>query len=189
MGMRKNQRPCPQCGNPMHRQSRLCMPCSRADPAWRQKVSEQRKGRPSYERTPEHRAHLSGVLTGRKKPDGWRSASTRPEIAAKIQAWWTPERREAKRQEELAKNPEARYHGLSAKEAARRVAAVGTCQNCGHDGSGSRLDIHHKDRNKRNQSPENLIVLCHRCHMREHAQAQETGWDRYHQRRRQTLDA
>jgi 5-methylcytosine-specific restriction endonuclease McrA len=86
--------------------------------------------------------------------------------------------------EVLARNPDARYHGLSAKEAARLVREAGQCSRCGHDGSESRLDIHHIDRDKQNQAPENLEILCHRCHMREHAAAGETGWDRYHQKQR-----
>jgi len=135
----------------------------------------------SYERTPEHRAKMSAAQTGKRHD--WRSGSTRPDIAAKIQGWWTPERREAKRQEMLLRNPSARYHGLSAKEAKRIVRSVGRCQRCGHDGSESRLDIHHKDRNKQNQKPSNIEVLCHRCHMQEHAQAGETGWDVYHARK------
>ena len=133
----------------------------------------------TYERTPEHRAKMSEALRG--KPHKHRSASTNPEVAARIAAWWTPERREAKRLEMLARNPAARYHGLSATEAKRRRDEVGACQDCGATG---RLDIHHRDRNKRNQDPANLAVLCHRCHMQEHARAGETGFDRMHQRRR-----
>jgi 5-methylcytosine-specific restriction endonuclease McrA len=154
--------PCPQCGQLKSPTADLCRSC-----------------RPSYERTPEHRAKLSAALTG--KPHSYRSASTRPEVAAKIAAAWTPERREAKRQAMLLRNPNARYHGLSAKEAKRRREAVGACQSCGSSG---RLDIHHRDRNKRNQDPANLAVLCHRCHMQEHARAGETGFDRMHQRRK-----
>ncbi len=125
---------------------------------------------------------MSERLKGKKHD--WHSASTRPDVAAKIQAWWTPERREAKRQEMLKQNPGARYHGLSAKRSAAVVRSVGSCQRCGHDGSSSRLGIHHKDRDKRNQKPSNLEVLCHRCHMKEHAEHGETGWDRYHQKRK-----
>ena len=125
----------------------------------------------SYERTPEHRAKMSAALQGKKHD--WRSGSTRPDVAAKIQAYWTPERREAKRQEMLKRT------------AARIVKSVGRCQRCDHDGSESRLGIHHKDRNKKNQKPSNLEVLCHRCHMQEHATAGETGWDVYHRRNSQ----
>ena len=121
---------------------------------------------------------MSAALTG--KTHDYRSASTRPDVAAKIQAWWTPERREAKRQESMARNPAARYHGLSCKEAARIVREVGRCQRCDHDGSDSRLGIHHKDRNKRNQKPSNLEVLCHRCHMQKHRN--EIGWAVYHRK-------
>jgi 5-methylcytosine-specific restriction endonuclease McrA len=103
-------------------------------------------------------------------------------VARKIAAWWTPERREAKRLETLRRNPQARYHGLSAKAAKRLVQSVGHCERCQE--TQGRIDIHHKDRNKRNQERSNLEVLCHRCHMQEHALAGETGFDRMHQRRR-----
>ena len=142
-------------------------------------ASQCRSCRPTYERTDEHRAKASAALTGR--PHSYRSASTDPAVAARIAAWWTPERREAKRRERLALNPQARYHGLSATEAKRIRDEVGACQECGSTG---RLDIHHRDRDKRNQERSNLAVLCHRCHMQEHARAGETGFDRMHQRRR-----
>ena len=49
-----------------------------------------------------------------------------------------------------------------------------TCQVCG---STKRLDVHHMDGNGKhltenpNQNPNNLILLCHKCHMRLHFQA------------------
>ena len=43
------------------------------------------------------------------------------------------------------------------------------CQICGSAGSDSRpLAIHHRDRNKLNHNPANLITLCGRCHGRVH---------------------
>jgi 5-methylcytosine-specific restriction endonuclease McrA len=135
----------------------------------------------SYERTPEHRAKMSAAQKGKRH--SWRSASTTPKVAKKIQAWWTPERREAKRLEMLERNPAARYHGLSSTRAAEIVSAAGQCR-CG---STKRLSIHHIDRDKHNQAPDNLMVLCHRCHMREHARAKETGWDVYHRKRKNPL--
>ena len=110
------------------------------------------------------------------------------EVAKKIAAWWTEERREAKRQEILTRNPEARYHGLSAKEAAKLVQQIGHCERCQHDGSESRLGVHHKNRNKHDHRPKNIEILCHRCHMQEHAKAGETGWDSYHRKRRQAAE-
>jgi 5-methylcytosine-specific restriction endonuclease McrA len=137
----------------------------------------------SYERTAEHRAKMSAARKG--KPHSYRSASTTPEVANKIQAWWTPERREAKRLMMLQRNPNVRYHGLSSTQAAEIVASAGCCQRCR---STERLDIHHKDRDKQNQAPANLQVLCHRCHMQEHARAKETGWDAYHRKRKSRPD-
>jgi predicted HTH transcriptional regulator len=39
------------------------------------------------------------------------------------------------------------------------------CQRCG---SNDEIEVHHRDRNRSNNSPENLEVLCHECHMDEH---------------------
>ena len=101
---------------------------------------------------------------------------------------WTAERKELKRREMLRRNPNARYHGLSAKSAAHLVKRIGHCENCGHDGSRSRLGVHHANRDKHDHSLENLEILCHRCHMQEHAKAKETGWDSYHRKRKMNQD-
>ena len=180
--MLRNQKPCPLCGGPMHRQSPRCMKCARKDPLWRHHMSVARRGQPSYKRTAEHRKKMSLSLTGKPKP--WLVGRHFPARAEKIRAWWTPERREAKRQQMLALNPLARYHGLSAKSAARLVKRIGHCERCGHDGSASRLDVHHRNRDKRDQRLENLEVLCHRCHMREHRYEIRCG----RQRRRTNRD-
>lgn len=43
---------------------------------------------------------------------------------------------------------------------------VGECQFCGHDGSGSNiLTVAHLDQNTKNNSEENLKVLCRSCHI------------------------
>jgi len=41
-----------------------------------------------------------------------------------------------------------------------------TCVKCGKKG----LDVHHIDKDKANNREENLIVLCHKCHMEFHSQ-------------------
>ena len=133
----------------------------------------------SYERTAEHNLKMSQATKGKPKP--WLKGRKRPEVGQKIAAWWTPERREAKRQESMGRNPNARYHGLSAKSAARLVARIGRCERCQHDGSDSRLGCHHRNRDKHDQRLENLEVLCHRCHMQEHRA--EIGWAAYHAKR------
>ena len=163
--MPRKKIPCPECGQPMTATAEKCRKC-----------------KPTYQRTDATRANLSKSLAGKSKP--WMKGKKRPEIGRKIAAWWTPERREAKRQEMLGRNPQARYHGLSAKSAARLVKRIGRCERCAHDGSNSRLGVHHRNRDKHDQRLENLEVLCHRCHMQEHAKAGETGWHRYHQKRK-----
>jgi 5-methylcytosine-specific restriction endonuclease McrA len=110
---------------------------------------------------------MSKALADKPKP--WLLGRKRPEAGQKIREWWTPERREAKRQEMLLLNPNAVYHGLSCKGARRLKGTLGRCDNCGGDGSESRLDVHHLNGNKRDQSLANLTILCHRCHMQTHS--------------------
>ena len=43
------------------------------------------------------------------------------------------------------------------------------CERCSSDGNGRMLDVHHKDKDKNNNLPENLQVLCRSCHTRLHA--------------------
>lgn len=162
--------PCPECGQPMAATSEKCRKC-----------------KPSYVRTAEHCKKLSETLAGKPKP--WLKGKKRPEIGRKISAWWTEERREAKRQEMLGRNPKARYHGLSAKSAARLVQRIGHCERCNHDGSESHLGVHHKNRDKHDHRVENLEIVCHRCHMQEHAAKGETGWDSYHRKRKMNPDS
>lgn len=46
-----------------------------------------------------------------------------------------------------------------------RVHRASSCEECG---ATENLDIHHRDRNWRNNDPSNLGTLCHSCHMRLH---------------------
>lgn len=155
--------------------------CPTCDGLMAAKSQQCRKCKPPYQRTAEHRQKMSEALAGKPKPH--LRGRKRPEHSKTMKTYWTPERREAKRQEMLGRNPNARYHGLSAKSAARLVQRIGRCERCDHDGSDSRLGVHHVNRDKRDQRLENLEVLCHRCHMRDHAAAGETGWASYHRKR------
>jgi len=171
---------CSDCGGPCARRAKRCLEC---DHIWR-------RGRPSYVRTAEHKAKMSAAMKGR--PHNYRSASTHPEVAAKIRAWWTPERREEARQRGLilaetrewrdmiarsvmgAKNPNyqgkdnATGYGPGWGPLHRRLVrerAGGRCEVCGRE---ARLDIHHKDFGKDNHDPENLVVCCRSCHKKFH---------------------
>jgi len=47
------------------------------------------------------------------------------------------------------------------------------CRLCGEKENGRKLDSHHIDSDKNNNKPENLIALCHSCHMKAHSQGLE----------------
>ncbi len=42
------------------------------------------------------------------------------------------------------------------------------CRNCERDGVEAVLHIHHKDRDRTNNAPDNLITLCSDCHLAVH---------------------
>lgn len=56
----------------------------------------------------------------------------------------------------------------AARGRARNRVAVLACGRCGRGVDGGRLEVHHHDRNPYNNTPENLEVLCVRCHKAEH---------------------
>ena len=50
------------------------------------------------------------------------------------------------------------------------------CEICGGN---FRLGLHHKDRNRTNNSPENLQTLCPTCHTRLHWEENKAPWRRH----------
>lgn len=191
IGMVHNHKPCPLCGQPMNRQSKRCRACYIAlgpTVEVRQRLSEQRKGKPSYERTEKHRQKLSQALAGRKK--SWQAGdlniSHRPEVQQKVQDYWTPERREVKRQEMLEKAKDRKWrlrcgrpgmlnanfrHGESFvpytpgwNDLVRQQVkerANGVCEHCG---ASDDLHVHHRDLRKEKHDLKNLLLLCRKCH-------------------------
>ncbi|NCC47173.1 MAG: HNH endonuclease [Bacteroidia bacterium] len=59
---------------------------------------------------------------------------------------------------------------LSNKTSYHRLARTFLSQSCQNCGSMENLDVHHKDRNYKNNDPDNLQTLCHSCHMKYHWQ-------------------
>jgi len=155
---------CPLCSGPMSHGAKACRNCRQPG---------------SYTRTQATRDRMSRAMKGRQqRGTGW---SHSEETKAKMRSKWTPERRARHSQLLLAKNPGSRYHGLSARAAKAICEAAGECSRCGET---ERLNVHHIDRNKRNQAKANLDVLCCTCHQHEHSDAKETGWAAYWAKRR-----
>ena len=174
---------------PVPRKKDQCA-CGRMKQAIAEMCAECRKRNP-YKRTAEHRAKMRAAIKGKPKPAGYVPASKRPEVAAKIAAYWTPERRERQRQIALrnARNPEIAPHFSRRKEDnpnwqhGRRELPYAPgwsiqlrnsirerdnhqCQDC--DATGVRLHVHHIDFGKDNHDPSNLVTLCHPCHFARH---------------------
>ncbi len=48
----------------------------------------------------------------------------------------------------------------------------GKCPDCN---KAIKLELHHKDNNPHNNDPDNVMFLCHRCHLRRHRQRGDVG--------------
>lgn len=60
----------------------------------------------------------------------------------------------------------------------------GRCGRCGYDAEPGILQMHHRDRNRRHNSEENLELLCPNCHMLEHFKAKDGHFGGYHASKR-----
>ncbi len=50
------------------------------------------------------------------------------------------------------------------------------CERCNYDKHPEILEVHHKDRNRENNTVENLEVICPNCHMTEHFLNKDGKW-------------
>lgn len=62
--------------------------------------------------------------------------------------------------------------GWAGRKAAQKKFTARICQNCN---STDRLQRHHIDRNPKNNSPCNIMILCQTCHFLEHLKAGDWG--------------
>ncbi len=69
----------------------------------------------------------------------------------------------------MAAAMEGKIKVLNARNS-RKQATKTRSKSCAHCGSGSRLQVHHRDGNPLNNEPSNLVTLCASCHMRLHWQ-------------------
>ena len=61
------------------------------------------------------------------------------------------------------------YHSSAEKLAYLILGKERKCEKCG---SIENIDVHHIDGNRNNNTPENIMVLCRSCHMKEHSKNQ-----------------
>lgn len=177
----------------MHRQSKTCRDCYtevQRTPERREVAAQHKRGKPSYERTPEIRKKMSDSQKRRKRKTGWHHSKT---TCGKMAAHWTPERREAKRLEQqliyedyanrlaIAKkltgeqNPNYQGKtgncygpGYGAKYARMLRRKINHCEQCGK--TDCHLHLHHKDFGTTNHLLENLVCLCVSCHFLIHSE-------------------
>ena len=68
-----------------------------------------------------------------------------------------------KRKKSPNQKPDVKWSAAHRK--ARNICPKGDCQKCGKPDA---KDVHHRDGNFRNNSPENLERICRSCHLKEH---------------------
>lgn len=50
------------------------------------------------------------------------------------------------------------------------------CERCSYNKHPEILEVHHQDRNRENNTIENLLILCPNCHMEEHFLNKDGKW-------------
>lgn len=114
--------------------------------------------------------------------------------SAKSKEKWTEERKE-KMSEMFTgrdtsgwnipkRNQRPNWKGGSSSYTFRKIAFEDyemsrVCEVCG---STENICIHHRDKNRENNSRENLMVVCKRCHTGAHATEGDCGWKLYNSR-------
>ena len=65
-------------------------------------------------------------------------------------------------------NPNLNNRNLTEFVKEFRANPEAVCERCGRTREESRLEIHHRDHNRRNDCKENFEIVCHQCHSKEH---------------------
>lgn len=114
-----------------------------------------------------------------KKPY-WSNSRSQKYCCPEHQKLQTKKREEY--QKEYSKNKEfqrlySRYHALHV-DTLKLLCATGVrkwqCQCCGKtEEDGVRIECHHKNLNWTDGTPSNLMLLCHKCHAKEHSRMEK----------------
>jgi hypothetical protein len=82
------------------------------------------------------------------------------------------------------KEQKSNWKGGKTSVAYRKIAFedYGLEKKCMQCGSTKNIDVHHKDKNRKNNKLENLLVMCHKCHIKYHDKKGDVGWSIYNKR-------
>lgn len=114
------------------------------------------------------KCHICGKETYRNTAAQSRSKSQKYFCSKSCQTVW-------RNSEIFTRDNHANWKGgeSSYREFMRRTSADKLCAKC-KTNDFRVLAVHHKDRNRQNNNPSNLIWLCHNCHHLVHHYAQES---------------
>jgi hypothetical protein len=110
----------------------------------------------------EGRAKISATHKGKKK-----SAAHKEKISAAMKQYAQSPDCHLNQYHQSGEN-HVNWKGGIKPEYYRRIAFEAHGEQCQRCDSNRNLNVHHKDRNRRNNAAENLEVLCRSCHNREH---------------------
>ena len=123
----------------------------------------------------EKKYHSKGITKGVKNRDDFK-ALFRGEVIALEKTKNGGFNYVIKREDELKKYFESRFPNpiYKPKDSASKYRETAMankekkCERCGYYKYPDILEVHHKDRDRNNGSPENLEILCPNCHTEEH---------------------
>jgi hypothetical protein len=79
-------------------------------------------------------------------------------------------------------NPNTKRFGAMSQKAwnvkCRLLETINACERCGYGEHPGILQLHHIDRNRKNNDRSNVVILCPNCHTVEHYLARDGGFSR-----------
>lgn len=122
-----------------------------------------------------HRVRPSGLKYNIKALNkGWFKKGERPNSYESMRAWWADEdnkktMRESRKGVRVSPSTEFKYkNGNGYRHLLLKGVLPQYCEVCLDEPVISRLQVHHKDGNRKNNERDNLQVLCRPCHLSHH---------------------